>query len=508
MSFDGKSENIYKLFGIDGLFSIPHYQRDYSWDESNIEKFCADIEDSYTNNESMYFIGSIICIKKDNNYEIIDGQQRITTIFIYLKIMKELIKEHNKDSRSISAIDNLLYNLSTNELKLRLETRNIIKKLPSGISKFSDFIDTSHDKLDKIQERSNKYLRNYDKIFKILNTLDKVKLEELCAFVLYKINVIKIECDNLANAIKIFDTINSTGVDLTNSDIIKARIMSKYNTEDFERIDNTWIEIEEISKEVATGRGNAMDIMINNFFFYKNSNYELKTIEKFDKFGIDINDLYKFAQSCKEICKAKCPWIDLLKNIKWDNAWLPFLVKIYINDKQAFSKSKKIIVKLCYSYYLAGRRADAILPDIKSLIGDNEIKISENHIKEIDNMLSLIDLYTDTSYKKRIKAVFCLLETFHNDSTFLLKDSELSIDHLFPKSKSNNNSLGNLILMEKAKNSEFGAKVAISDKHNSYQTSPLRYCANSFDSNFTEYSIEDRTAKIKKDINSFFNSLI
>jgi uncharacterized protein with ParB-like and HNH nuclease domain len=174
------------------LFSIPNYQRDYSWDESNIEKFCADIENSYTNNESMYFIGSIICIKKDNNYEIIDGQQRITTIFIYLKIMKELIFNNKKESRLISAIENLLFNLSTNELKLRLETRNITKKLPSGISKFSDFINKPHSELTQIQERNNKYLRNYDKIFKILDALDKTKLEYLCAFFLYKINVIKI----------------------------------------------------------------------------------------------------------------------------------------------------------------------------------------------------------------------------------------------------------------------------------------------------------------------------
>ena len=109
MSNNKMINNVYHLSLIELLsntannefyFSIPLYQRDYSWKKDNISEFINDIFDAYRdyikNNNTNYFFGSIITViddKDHNKHNLIDGQQRLTTFILFLKIIQKDFNE-------------------------------------------------------------------------------------------------------------------------------------------------------------------------------------------------------------------------------------------------------------------------------------------------------------------------------------------------------------------------------------------------------------------------------
>ena len=77
----------------DRKYVIPAYQRPSSWSQDHAEQLIADIYQSFQSDEKEYFIGSMICISKDKNvYEVVDGQQRITTLTLILSQLMNLVE--------------------------------------------------------------------------------------------------------------------------------------------------------------------------------------------------------------------------------------------------------------------------------------------------------------------------------------------------------------------------------------------------------------------------------
>ena len=69
-------------------YMIPVYQRNYAWEEDEITALIKDVFDSYKNAKETYYIGTLVTYKRGENvYEVIDGQQRLTTIYIILKVL-------------------------------------------------------------------------------------------------------------------------------------------------------------------------------------------------------------------------------------------------------------------------------------------------------------------------------------------------------------------------------------------------------------------------------------
>ena len=85
--------SIESLFTNDIQYKIPRYQRPYSWEPEHAEQLIYDIYDNYEKGESEYFMGSIVCVKKENDdFEIVDGQQRLTTLTLIISQLSKLTK--------------------------------------------------------------------------------------------------------------------------------------------------------------------------------------------------------------------------------------------------------------------------------------------------------------------------------------------------------------------------------------------------------------------------------
>lgn len=233
--------------GIKIRYKIPVYQRPYSWGEDQLYKFINDILEGYKNNKEPLFYGTIqlsakktIKIGEEYEQDIIDGQQRITTITLLLRVLKDLEPK------------------TCNELFFDWLETNVNKGTEQ--KKLNDFfsqIETCH--LDGIYEK-NQYCHNAKYIKKILlnSNIQKDETEspfdysDLYQYIISQLYFVVLETKaGLSKTLKIFNTINTTGLDLNGSDIFKVRFYEYLRDKEdqpeevFDQINDLYSKVEE-----------------------------------------------------------------------------------------------------------------------------------------------------------------------------------------------------------------------------------------------------------------------
>lgn len=247
MEIKAEVESISKL--KDYFFVVPDYQREYVWKpDDQVEQFLIDIDNEYdpnTSNQKSYFIGSIIIVENDGKYDVIDGQQRLTTIILSLCAFRDLLKPlalDGKQKKYLQTIEELLsdFDINTDETKLRLELQyEESKGYLSCLIENKNFTDSKSASIIKMEQA---YGRIKDHLNTYLN-IDTNSLVSYARYFLTKIELVVIKSENLSSALKIFETINQRGSGLNAMDLVKNLLFSKANESDFQKIKDTWKEI-------------------------------------------------------------------------------------------------------------------------------------------------------------------------------------------------------------------------------------------------------------------------
>lgn len=237
----------------DYFFVVPDYQREYVWKvDDQIEQFLIDIDDEYephAKQQTSYFIGSIIVVKNDEKYNVIDGQQRLTTIVISLCALRDVLQRCKEDGlltgnqpKVLESVEEWLsnYDLASDRIQPRLELQyeessdyllNMIEK-----KIYQGEVTPSIDKMQHAFER-------------ISNHFDEYKIQNINSLVAYAryfltgIDLVVIESENLSSALKIFETINQRGASLNAMDLVKNLMFSKVCESQFAQIKSVWKEI-------------------------------------------------------------------------------------------------------------------------------------------------------------------------------------------------------------------------------------------------------------------------
>lgn len=219
-------------------FNIPVYQRNYDWQEENCKKLFTDIENIIKHNEEIeHFLGTVVYVltKIERDYEeyvLIDGQQRITSISLLLKALHEkIISEDTKESIWEQYLIN---KKSPDNIRIRL------KPIESDSVSYKQLIDNNDD------SSNSNVCKNY-KIFKELLENSHYSAEQIYS-ALYKIELvtIKLEKDKKSeNPQLIFESLNSTGLSLTQADLIRNYLLmnSEYEKQTV-LYKNFWLKIE------------------------------------------------------------------------------------------------------------------------------------------------------------------------------------------------------------------------------------------------------------------------
>ncbi|EJB48088.1 DUF262 domain-containing protein [Helicobacter pylori] len=227
------------FFALTGtIFSIPVYQRNYTWEEENCEKLLQDIV-SISQNKKTHFMGSITYIlhliddekslRQLQEFVIIDGQQRITTLMLLLKAIETKIQNEGIKKE----IDNLL-NLTGQRLRL--------KPIKSDKEAFDLVMQNRSHELQGVS-----HIRDNYKFFtkELDNYISKgYRIEEIYgAFLRLKIVAIGLEGEDDPQVV--FESINATGVQLKGLDLIRNYLMMGENSDNQNRLYNTyWVPLE------------------------------------------------------------------------------------------------------------------------------------------------------------------------------------------------------------------------------------------------------------------------
>ncbi len=248
MKIDADVKTITKL--KDYFFLVPDYQREYVWKpDDEVEQFLNDIENEYIPNsqeQRNYFIGSIIIVENKDKYDVVDGQQRLTTIMLSLCVFRDILKSvslNQKQQKYFQNVEELLYDfdIEADETRMRLElqyeeSHDFLLKLIQNqeyVGESTPSIKKMKSAYDRISERFRQYLIDDE----VDNLIDFIK------YFLTKIELVVIESQDLSSALKIFETINQRGAGLNAMDLVKNLLFSHTKKNDFSKIKEIWKEI-------------------------------------------------------------------------------------------------------------------------------------------------------------------------------------------------------------------------------------------------------------------------
>lgn len=445
------------------FFSIPVYQRDYNWQEKQCKQLFKDILTAGENKEiSSHFIGSIVYIHEgvyeigEKEFSVIDGQQRMITITLLFIALYHKLKENNsKEADKIYELY-LINKFSEKEVNLKLvppeENLNILIKV----------LENKFNELENYRDRN--LVKNYSYFKKELTKFSDSEIQNIIVGI-DKLIYVNIALENgKDDPQRIFESLNSTGLDLSQGDLIRNYILMDLDRKEQNRIyKNFWIPIENNCK-VSDGNEvkNYVSDFIRDYLTLKRGEIPVKAkvFEEFKMFYDNPDDLkleelknysVKYSHIIKPYLEEDEDIREELKNLKTlDQVVInPFLIGILKDYKEDKLDRKDLlnILKLLQSYIW--RRFITEKPSnlLNKLFQGMYLKISkkENYYTATEEILLAQEFPTNEELKEslktknvyknkeRLKYVFRKIENYNHNELIDFDNDKITIEHIFPQ---------------------------------------------------------------------------
>ena len=465
---DARKANIYKFLSGDKQYIIPVYQRIYSWEIEECKRLWFDIVDMQKKNKNGHFVGSIVSITENDSpsdmskFTIIDGQQRITTLMLLLLALRDYAFIH-REEKSINW-----------------------KKINNSFLKNPDEDDDSQYKLlltetDKdilislIEKRpidenlNSRLISNYNYFFSNIKNMD-LSLQDIYEAI-GKLQIVNINLDRTSDEPQvIFESLNSTGKELSESDLIRNFVlMGLDNKQQKDIYKNIWRPMEQLFRyekqtllmdrffrdylTMKLARIPKLDKIYEEFKMYTN-NCEFSTLEDLCK------DLYIYARYYTNMIFEQGTnknLINLYKEIKYlkMEVAFPFLLKIHYDFERNLINEDELvsIIKLCISYVFRRNICDIPTNSLNKTFATlkNEINV-DDYINSIKAFFILKDDYkifpNDEKFSSALKVkdiyhmrirnyILSSLENFNNKAPINIEN--YTIEHIMPQTKNLSN---------------------------------------------------------------------
>jgi uncharacterized protein with ParB-like and HNH nuclease domain len=502
----------------DKWFNIPPYQRPYAWKKDEVDTLLNNIYEELDTNTNEYFIGSTIWSKtedskiEDKEYDIIDGQQRLTTLLLIIATIKNIsenkqcqkacetciLQEANPfaGTPNKSRISFAIREETTGHfLKKYIETENAIK------DNIEDLKNIQNIKNKSISEKNmaNAIITIADFFSKDGSEYDQEKIEKFTIFLMQNVKIVSIITNNFDNALRLFSVMNSTGSPLKNSDIIKSYNLAKISKAKEETYARKWEEVESYLEDdfdnfLEQLRGilvkeKAKFVLMKE---YKENIYNKKKLQEGEQ-GIDfIYNHYQNYQDLFDNSDVKNQ-LELMK-YSGGNYWLAPLLSYY--DKFKTKNLDYFITKLDRKFssdWIVGftptqrmTNMYEIIKKIESFI-DSEDVINAEVIfdNQANNTINIKNQLAGDVYKERYAKYLLLKLSLNSTEKGGFKPSgTISIEHILPQNpkkdsqwnkdfseQDKNNYLhkiGNLMLLSGRKNASLGNKDYVDKKREYY----------------------------------------
>ncbi|MFZ5899573.1 MAG: DUF262 domain-containing protein [Bacillota bacterium] len=244
------------------FYSVPDFQREYVWQGEQVERLLQDLFDEFYDEEGHtltgpeYFLGSIVACKgEDGTFQLIDGQQRMTTLYLILCVIRDMLKESSASPSKVldsqiadAAIDPRTFReVERFRVTLQYEdSQGVLDKIASG--------NTPISKIPETTQSVRNVLAAYRAIRDFLNTnlnSGPKRLREFHGVLTTCVKLIRIVTPTIANALKVFETINDRGVGLNAMDLLKNLLFMRTSKKDYPRLKERWKKLVDILDAVG-----------------------------------------------------------------------------------------------------------------------------------------------------------------------------------------------------------------------------------------------------------------
>ncbi|HAH62805.1 MAG TPA: DUF262 domain-containing protein [Treponema sp.] len=532
-----------RLLGNGMHYQIPKYQRDYSWDIEQWSDLWYDIQ-QLIKDEAPHYMGYLVLqTVDDKNFQVIDGQQRLTTICILiLSVIKQLLdlpgnekeKDNNKkraetiratyigniDILTLTSVNKLVLNRNNNAFFANYLVP--LKEMPNR------GLNVSEKLMKKAFETFSGYVKNEYKTAESLITFIDIIADQLFFTV--------ITVSDELNAFKVFETLNARGVQLSSSDLLKNYIFSVADSADLHKnqmdyLENEWAKIADILKgqqvsEYLRIYWNSTHKTVRKNELYRTIRDDIKTSEQ--AFAL-LNDLEKKAnlyvalqEPADEFWKNRRNIQEQLGLLELFNVRQPFslLLSAYsaLSDKEFESLLAKIVV-ISFRYNIIGGKnpneqetaynklALKIASERKFSIEDlkKQIYISD---EEFEQSFAYKEFPDTTRNNTIAKYIIARIEKF--DTATSLDVSGYTLERILPDSPDETvwqwddgkvqqyrYRLGNMALLEAGKNNSIG-NASFSEKKKVYKKSSVPGTKRIGDSDISDWTENEIDAHQKR----------
>ena len=455
----GQEYPLSKIFSSDFDFQIPPYQRPYAWTETEASELFDDLYDSYKRNQTEdYFLGSIVLIKEENKpyAEVIDGQQRLTTLTILLASIADqatgdvraefldYIKEPGKKTLGLPA-------------KPRLALRKTDKEFFFEYIQSLQFNKLFDLQKDQLKTEAQEHIQKNARLF-ISRMIDKFSGDQqdilgFGSFIVRNCYLVAVSSPSKTSAFRVFSVLNNRGLDLLPSDIIKADVIGKISPAKQNKYTEQWESIEN-----QTGRGKFNDLFGHIRMIFSRRKQQNTLLEEFDTYVMGgmmtpeslIDDVIQpYAESFRILTKCDYQSSENAQPINsylnWLNKinktdWLPPAI-LYFSQHHPQEDVLKFVQKLerlaAFMHICAENvnyrieRYAKIIDEINKGTWPQSIELQK---KEIIKMRKCLDgdIYTDLTSARR-NYLILRLDSFVSDGEAQYTPATLTIEHVLPQ---------------------------------------------------------------------------
>ena len=245
-AFEAKEVALGKLFDNDYLFRMPVYQRPYSWRPEQTEELLNDLRGAMKDDTTAaepYFLGSIVLIARPGSreHDVIDGQQRLTTLTMLFCALRELADNTDKrdslDDRIRERQDVFAGRRDRFRLEIRKQDQEFFHDNVQESGKLAAFVKRS---AERATDSRRLILENAKFLHEELSKLSVDERDDLSEFIITRCYLVVVSAYNRESAHRIFSVLNARGLDLTPTDILKSDVIGEIPAKDESRYAALW----------------------------------------------------------------------------------------------------------------------------------------------------------------------------------------------------------------------------------------------------------------------------
>ncbi len=368
-------------------YQIPIYQRPYQWTEKNCEKLLDDLFFNYEDDrESDYFCGSLVLVKSDphsktETYDIVDGQQRLSTFILLAKVLATLYSERLTEESKDYLQESLITKYGKKDrLNFNAIGFNSKKDFQYALTSFND----AH-----VSNNKNNYLKN---AICLKNYLRKKEIEDINDFIewlYFRVVFITITCPDADKALRIFNVLNARGLALNATDIFKGELLKHTKEHEREEFVSRWNAL----SQKCSDNDLTIETLFSWYLTYLNPVTSKEKMEK--RLVTWFKNLNKtpleYLKGVEDFYNAYCEVLEMqdrhayLLSYKDDDYLYVMLCAILLHrySDQDIGALKELLVKFYYQDWVAGQTKTTRSQTCCNIINALKEKKSVEHIASI-----------------------------------------------------------------------------------------------------------------------------